>query len=882
MYRPLLLALFAAASDAQHTLPPLGFLSPAPQHKVAHSSAGAAQCEVDGRWYIAADLSNATQAFAAGELQRAIWNATAFRLPLVALDAITDDRFIALGTLPEPAISSLAKARKIRGAAEGALERSDGGGALSAEGYVLDICGGGGGGVLLAGVDAAGVFYGVQTLIQLVSNLAAQPARLARPPPEHMGPPPPPPSTTPCRLPPMRVTDWPHFRLRGMHVHELDPGGMADPATNFYALADEMAAHKMNFFSAMTVASVPIDLPKYGQFQLEMQAYARRRHMEYVPSIGLGQAQPQDARTAEGIWARDVEFTADGGRGGAELLEPSLPAIMPLPNGDFEGGIGGDGDPRGWEFFASRDGTSTWGIDSDHAHLGRHSMRCDVTAPTNLSARLLSHGVAAVPNRTYQLSVFTRVANSTNRSALGSHGPWIWLVQVDKSGAEIQGGAHLPTGVQVGTNHYLNAFDWTQGTVTFRADPAAASFHVYAGVATAPAPITWWLDSVMLISLDHALSNVIRTSATDVIVRPAGAPRNGSAVYAEGSDYELVRAPDPLTAEVDFRDAANASRLRAGAAAALRRLPGGAIAAGQKLWVDYDFQPGAMGFHTYDLWRGLAGHFPWPPTDIHPPSADVRSQGAEKGARARAAAGSPHSDFGEGLQSADLVDPLYFDIAINATVALLDFFAEHGAPIAYLNLDYDELQTVARDSRALTSGLTNGQLVASSINRIAAAVKAAHPAVRLVFWDDMLNPWHLHGSLSDQDNLQAQHYGREDGTLDHAMPLVEDRTIIWLNWFYDWPYSNQRINQSLAMEWALGFDTIGCPNEDFNNIQCYGKSLSASEQGLGMMDTDWDGSYKGTVRTAEVAWGYRANATLECDVSCGAAGLPPCEGTRTP
>ena len=64
--------------------------------------------------------------------------------------------------------------------------------------------------------------------------------------------------------------------------------------------------------------------------------------------------------------------------------------------------------------------------------------------------------------------------------------------------------------------------------------------------------------------------------------------------------------------------------------------------------------------------------------------------------------------------------------------------------------------------------------------------------------------------------------------------------------------------------------------------QCYGKSLSESKQGLGMMDTDWDGSYKGTVRTAEVAWGYRANATLECDVSCGAAELPPCEGTRTP
>ena len=52
-----------------------------------------------------------------------------------------------------------------------------------------------------------------------------------------------------------------------------------------------------------------------------------------------------------------------------------------------------------------------------------------------------------------------------------------------------------------------------------------------------------------------------------------------------------------------------------------------------------------------------------------------------------------------------------------------------------------------------------------------------------------------------------------------------------------------RINRSLTMEWDLGFRTIGCPNEDFRNIQCYGESLSQnSHQALGFMDTDWDGT----------------------------------------
>lgn len=57
----------------------------------------------------------------------------------------------------------------------------------------------------------------------------------------------------------------------------------------------------------------------------------------------------------------------------------------------------------------------------------------------------------------------------------------------------------------------------------------------------------------------------------------------------------------------------------------------------------------------------------------------------------------------------------------------------------------------------------------------------------------MLNPGHLHGKGSDQDNLQAQHYGREDGTLDSGMQLVEDKSIIWLNWFYDWPVNTRNV-----------------------------------------------------------------------------------------
>ena len=96
------------------------------------------------------------------------------------------------------------------------------------------------------------------------------------------------------------------------------------------------------------------------------------------------------------------------------------------------------------------------------------------------------------------------------------------------------------------------------------------------------------------------------------------------------------------------------------------------------------------------------------------------------------------------------------------------------------------------------------------------------------------------------------------------MQLVDDKEIVWLNWFYDFPYSNPRINKSFTETWAMGFRVIGCPNEDFANIQCYADALQVSKQGLGLMDTDWDGKYLGVVRTASVGWNYVPNVTLNC------------------
>ena len=162
-------------------------------------------------------------------------------------------------------------------------------------------------------------------------------------------------------------------------------------AGNFYTQVDRMAAHKMNFFSAMTTSSIPFDIPKYGQWELEMQAYCADRHMTYVPSLNLGQTLSEvDSRTGEGIWARDVPCIV--GLGG-EIL-PDSPAFLPLRNGGFEEGPP-TATPLGWRVVGG--GAVCWmqppGCPgTDGLHLATSKQRTDIDEPVGLVLLYLRRG----------------------------------------------------------------------------------------------------------------------------------------------------------------------------------------------------------------------------------------------------------------------------------------------------------------------------------------------------------------------------------------------------------------------------------------------------------------------------------------------------------
>jgi hypothetical protein len=442
-----------------------GAFSPLPQRlEISPVSA----CSINASWMIGTNVTDSAGLFAAQDLQRTL-NSSGLLLSIVSLQSLSpiSSSFIAMGT------SSDANMEKIMARSSVPMPQT-----REPEGYSLDACtkivqhr------IIVVGNTRAGVFYGAQTLKQ-----AFNASRIS----------------TSIVLKGLTITDWPDMETRGVHVHGL--GDKAPPLDNFYEQADKMAAHKMNLFSASTLEVVTENTSnvRHGKLLLAMQSYSLQRHLEFVPCIDLGKVLPQDARTGEGFWARNVPFTV----GPSGLLVPGTPPILPLLNGDFERGL----DHWGLWPQSSPSSYGQWALLSNasaECFRGEHcvslTVNANTTAPVNLTTRILSSPVPVQPGRSHQLSIFTNFINGTKLS----HRPWVWLVQIDSKGAEIH---TIPTGIQP-TNTAPGK--WRQDTITFVTDTRAVAVRVYAGAVMVNGPLHLLLDEILLLGLDNALSNVI-------------------------------------------------------------------------------------------------------------------------------------------------------------------------------------------------------------------------------------------------------------------------------------------------------------------------------------------------------------------------------------
>ena len=169
----------------------------------------------------------------------------------------------------------------------------------------------------------------------------------------------------------------------------------------------------------------------------------------------------------------------------------------------------------------------------------------------------------------------------------------------------------------------------------------------------------------------------------------------------------------------------------------------------------------------------------------------------------------------------------------------------------YISIVHDEILGLNRDSRCKKRNLTNAELLADEINRLNDLVKSIDPKIRLLMWDDMINPWHNGGN----ENLQVQ-FGGIPGKTSDAVDLIPSDMIIMI-WWYD---ANDRLNKmrnSPDFFESKGFDYLVAGYKDKKNIKNWTELIKNKEKCLGIITTTWDGwdkNIEGIKFTAEMEW----------------------------
>ncbi|HOE66741.1 MAG TPA: glycoside hydrolase family 20 zincin-like fold domain-containing protein [Candidatus Hydrogenedentes bacterium] len=185
-------------------------------------------------------------------------------------------------------------------------------------------------------------------------------------------------------------------------------------------------------------------------------------------------------------------------------------------------------------------------------------------------------------------------------------------------------------------------------------------------------------------------------------------------------------------------------------------------------------------------------------------------------------------------------EPLYQEFMRHAITQVME--ALHPR---YLHIGHDEVIIMNRDSRCTSRGLTSGQLFVEEVTRLDQYAKAVDPNVRLMMWNDTVNPWQN---------------ARDDSLAVAAQNLPKD--IIMNGWYYLYPAANTFIQRSVPFFTDLGFDTTGSAWYDPRNADFWGQVMVAHRQAtprsLGLLYTTWPeptaDPWAGLATTTEYAW----------------------------
>jgi len=323
------------------------------------------------------------------------------------------------------------------------------------EGYVLNIFNSPRQEIIIAANAPNGIFYGVQTFLQLINGKKVEG---------------------------VSIVDYPDHHIRAVDVHYFRDSQMHGKPPRFTQeikkAIDRLASMKINAISLYTETDFFKSSFLYHKAYREMAEYCKQRFIDFIPGIGtLRSIAWVPFYLIEGWWVKDevFRFDPDG------LAVPQRPPMNLLKNGSFEEGHSTKAESDRWKFIGRI------AVDHTRAFQGFSSLR--------IGKGRAVLDVTVEPNSYYHLSVY----------AMGSP-PVIGLAALDKFGRTLYGQSDYTKNSEL---------KWRKFGVVLRTNSQTSKLRIILTGKTKKNGAVW-IDNVKLQRVNGALQNVIRTLTTDI------------------------------------------------------------------------------------------------------------------------------------------------------------------------------------------------------------------------------------------------------------------------------------------------------------------------------------------------------------------------------
>ena len=400
---------------------------------------------INNDWAIIVDINKQKYSSSATWLKEKLNDHNSLNLRIVNFSNVPSDKRIILGNPQDHSfIKSFLEKRGIELPSY-----------IGEEGYILDVFNNERQEIIIAANAPNGVFYGVQTLLQLIQENNS--------------------------LKGISVIDYPDHKIRAVNTSYLSyfnrkyppkfTQGQKNKIDNLAMLKINTLClgpdHKGNFFQESS---------EYIHPYKQMVEYCRKRFIEFIPTIGsLRSIRGFPFELLEGWWTRDEKFKF--GRDDVAIAEK--PFINLLENGDFKIDKNADAKSDGWAITGSAIIDSNE-KDSDNNFLKIESGSVYVDLPVE-------------PNKHYHVVTWAK-----------GDGPVICLFARDGSAQTIYGQCDYTRS---------KIISWKKLGLILKTSENVSKIRIK---IYGKGKI--WIDNVKFYRIDGGLKNVIRTDTTDIQV----------------------------------------------------------------------------------------------------------------------------------------------------------------------------------------------------------------------------------------------------------------------------------------------------------------------------------------------------------------------------